>query len=124
VLVLLTDGRASLGTDSVITPSELLREDGVNIFVVGIGQKLNKNELNIIASDPDEHHVVSSKTFVGVNSLVGNIQESSCYGECFAVLFLLRFTFSSVLPCLALTQRCKFCRLFNSRFRTIISLRL
>lgn len=89
VLVLLTDGRASLGTGSVITPSELLRGDGVNIFVIGIGQRLNKNELNIIASDPDDHHVVSSKTFAGVNSLVGNIQESSCYGECFAVLFSL-----------------------------------
>ena len=95
VLVLLTDGKASLGTASVITPSELLHEDGVNIFVIGIGQRLNKNELNIIASDPDDHHVVSSKTFAGVNYLVGNIQESSCYGECFAVLFSLRSTFSS-----------------------------
>ena len=89
VLVLLTDGGASQGTASVVQPSELLREDGVNIFVIGIGQTLNKNELKIIASDPDDYHVISSKTFVGVNSLVGNIQESSCYGECFAVLFSL-----------------------------------
>lgn len=89
VLVLLTDGRANSGTASVIKPSELLREDGVNIFVIGIGQRLNKNELNIIASDPDAYHVVSSKSFAGVNALVGNIQESSCYGEallCYSVL--------------------------------------
>lgn len=87
VLVLLTDGKASKGTASVVQPSELLREDGVNIFVIGIGQQLNKNELDIIASDPDDHHVVSSKSFAGVNSLVRNIQEGSCYGESFSVLF-------------------------------------
>ena len=98
VLVLLTDGRASKGTASVVQPSELLREDGVNIFVIGIGQQLNKNELNIIASDPDGDHVVSSKSFAGVNSLIGNIQESSCYGESFAVLFCVygnRLSFKS-----------------------------
>lgn len=81
VLVLLTDGITSSGTASVIWPSNLLRREGVNIFVIGIGTNINKNELDIIASDPDVDHVVSSKSFAEVNKMVENMGEASCYGE-------------------------------------------
>ena len=81
VLVLLTDGKTSSGTDSIIRPSNLLREEGVNIFVIGIGQNINKNELDIIASDPDSDHVVLPESFDEINTLVENIQEASCYGN-------------------------------------------
>ena len=81
VLVLLTDGRATSGTASVIEPSTMLRRDGVNIFVIGIGKNINENELNIIASDPDADHVVSSGSFTEVNAMVQNIREASCFGE-------------------------------------------
>ncbi|KAL9984678.1 hypothetical protein ACROYT_G007002 [Oculina patagonica] len=94
VLVLLTDGRASSGTASVIEPSRVLRQDGVSIFVIGIGPNINTNELNIIASDPDADHVASSKSFSEVNAMVGNMQEASCYEP--AVLEEEREVMSSV----------------------------
>lgn len=81
VLVLLTDGRTTSGTASLVMPSNALRRDGVNIFVIGIGPRINKEELNIIASDPDADHVVSSESFSEVNAMVENIREASCYGE-------------------------------------------
>ena len=81
VLVLLTDGRTSSGTASVIQPSKLLRREGVNIFVIGIGRSINKKELDIIASDPDADHVVLPKSFEEIHTMVENIREASCYGE-------------------------------------------
>ena len=83
VLVLLTDGRTASGTDSIIQPSNLLRNEGVNIFVIGIGPNINKDELDIIASDPDSDHVILPKSFEEINTLVENIQEASCYGDSF-----------------------------------------
>ena len=81
VLVLLTDGRSTSGTNSVIQPSNVLRQEGVNIFVIGIGKNINKNELDIIASDPDVDHVVCPKTFAEVNTMVERMREASCYGK-------------------------------------------
>ena len=81
VLVLLTDGMSSSGVNSLIEPSNLLRQEGVNIFVIGIGESINKNELNVIASDPDADHVVCPKTFAEVNNMVERMREASCYGK-------------------------------------------
>ena len=83
VLVLLTDGKTTSGTDSIIQPSNLLRNEGVNIFVIRIGPNINENELEIIASDPDSDHVILLKSFEEINTLVENIQEASCYGDSF-----------------------------------------
>ena len=83
VLVLLIDGKTTSGTDSIIQPSNLLRNEGVNIFVIRIGPNINENELEIIASDPDSDHVILLKSFEEINTLVENIQEASCYGDSF-----------------------------------------
>lgn len=82
VLVLLTDGRSTSGMDAIVNSSFLLRQDGVTIFVIGIGKNVNKQELNIIASDPDADHVASSKSFAEIGKMVEKMRESSCYGEC------------------------------------------
>lgn len=81
VLVLLTDGRSTSGMDAIVNSSTLLRQDGVNIFVIGIGKNVNKEELNIIASDPDADHVVYSNTFAEINNMVEKMREYSCYGK-------------------------------------------
>ena len=81
VLVLLTDGKSTSGMGAIVNSSTLLREDGVNIFVIAIGKNINKEELNIIASDPDADHVVSSNTFAEINNMVEKMRESSCYGK-------------------------------------------
>lgn len=81
VLVLLTDGRSTSGIKKVIEQSNLLRQEGVNIFAMGIGRNINNDELNIIASDPDVDHVFYPKTYAEVNSMVEKMREASCYGE-------------------------------------------
>ena len=81
VLVLLTDGRASRGSESVRGPSEVLRADGVSIFVVGIGPSVKLDELNVIASDPDEDHVYWAQSFESVSRDVKLMHEYYCNGE-------------------------------------------
>lgn len=81
MLVLLTDGRSTSGIKKVIEQSNLLRQEGVNIFAMGIGRNINNDELNIIASDPDVDHVFYPKTYAEVNSMVEKMREALCYGE-------------------------------------------
>ena len=87
VLVLLTDGRSTSGIKKVFEQSNLLRQEGVNIFAMGIGRTINKDELNIIASDPDIDHVFCPKTYAEINSMVEKMREASCYGEYYFMVF-------------------------------------
>ena len=71
VLVLLTDGRTASGTDSIIQPSNLLRNEGVNIFVIGTGQEINEDD------------VILPNSFEEIITFEEYIQEASCYGDSF-----------------------------------------
>ena len=72
VLVLLTDGRTSSGTDSIIQPSNLLRNEGVNIFVIGTGQEINEDDV-----------ILRINSFEEIITFEEYIQEASCYGDSF-----------------------------------------
>ena len=69
VLVLLTDGRTSSGTDSIIQPSNLFRNEGVTIFFVRVGPKRNEDEL---------YHVCGE-----ITTLEEDFYEFSCHGDSF-----------------------------------------
>ena len=81
VLVLLTDGRSTSGIEAVVNSSKLLRQEGVSVFAIGIGKNINKQELNIIASEPAADHVACPKTFAEINNMVEKMREASCYGK-------------------------------------------
>ena len=85
VLVLLTDGQASRGSQSIIEPSKKLKDGGVNIFVIGVGGLLKTSELKEIASDPDEDHVhiLNSFSNFGAQQFQERLQKDSCYGKRF-----------------------------------------
>ena len=76
VLIVLTDGRAQ---DSVRDPAKKLRDMGVHIISVGVGDA-DYDELEEIASDPDNETVFTS-SFDSVVSLTGSILEDVCKGE-------------------------------------------
>ncbi|EDO40688.1 predicted protein, partial [Nematostella vectensis] len=54
VLIVLTDGRSS---DKVEAPSKALKDEGVVIFAVGVGDQIDPSELNVMASDSKSDHV-------------------------------------------------------------------
>lgn len=76
ILIVLTDGRAQ---DSVSEPAEDLRDVGVHIISVGVGNA-DHHELEEIASDPDDDNVFTT-SFDSVVNLAGSILEDVCKGE-------------------------------------------
>ena len=76
ILIVLTDGRAQ---DQVDDPSRRLRDMGVHIIAVGVGDADNK-ELEEIASDPDDENVFTT-SFDSIVNLAGSILEDVCKGE-------------------------------------------
>ena len=76
VLVVLTDGKS---LDSVTTPSRLLREMGVQIISVGVGDAVYE-ELADMASEPDSDNIYDV-TFESLGSLTGSLLDSVCKGK-------------------------------------------
>ena len=76
ILIVLTDGRAH---DSVASPAQQLRDMGVHIIAVGVGNA-DYQELQEIATDPDNENVFTA-TFDSVVKLTGSILEDVCKGE-------------------------------------------
>ena len=52
VIVVITDGE-STDTDKLEQEAALLKEAGVTIYMVGVGEKVNAAELNSVATGPD-----------------------------------------------------------------------
>ena len=76
VLVVLTDGQSQ---DSVTVPSQRLRDLGVKIISVGVGNAVF-SELADMASNPDSENIFNV-TFDSLNNLIGSLLDSVCKGE-------------------------------------------
>lgn len=74
ILVLMTDGQSE---DPVIEPAQKLRDAGVIIYAVGVGNNYVMAELNIIATDPDSEHVLTAD-FSNLDPVVKRIKDSAC----------------------------------------------
>lgn len=55
VMVLLTDGHTNAGIDPVVA-AQAAKDDGIEIFAMGVGSGVNEVELKQIASDPVDGH--------------------------------------------------------------------
>ncbi|KAK3721427.1 hypothetical protein QZH41_020681, partial [Actinostola sp. cb2023] len=76
-LIVLTDGDS---IDNVKDPAQKLRDLGVTIYAVGIGSKINEDELKEMATDPDADHVFTSG-FNNLGTIVQAIKDKVCQGE-------------------------------------------
>jgi hypothetical protein len=77
VLVILTDGQSNSG---VGWPARQLKNSGVVIFSVGIGQSLSMQELRVMASDPVNQHVMTLDNFSQLSWLAGRMSSRTCNG--------------------------------------------
>ena len=66
--------------DDVSGPSQILRASGVTVLSVGIGNRTDKYQLSLTASDPDEEHVFLVNTDENLGSIIPKIVEASCKG--------------------------------------------
>ncbi len=85
VLVVLTDGKSQ---DSVTVPSRHLRDIGVHIISVGVGDAVY-SELADMASEPDSENIYNV-TFASLGNLIGSLLDSVCKGEQYFSMLILR----------------------------------
>ena len=82
VLFVLTDGRSNRQNYMPANESRLLKNDGVEIFVFGIGSQVNDHELIAIASQPIHTHKFRVETFNDLSSLSHLITSELCCIVC------------------------------------------
>ena len=78
--MILTDGRSNTG--HVSGPARQLKNSGVVIFSVGIGQSVSQQELRVMASDPADQHVIMLGNFTELESLSEKMSSQTCNGKC------------------------------------------
>ncbi|XP_046844438.1 uncharacterized protein LOC124438363 isoform X2 [Xenia sp. Carnegie-2017] len=83
VLVILTDGQSE---GNVNNPTRLLKNSGIVIFSVGIGLSINKQELEDMASDPPEEHVVMLNSFTQLSKLSSKLSSRTCNASSFLLI--------------------------------------
>lgn len=79
VLLILTDGYSS---GQVSGPARQLKNSGVVIFSVGIGQSFSMQELRVMASDPVNQHVITLGNFTELEHLAEQMSAQTCNGRC------------------------------------------
>lgn len=79
MLIVLTDGKSS---DSITAPAQRLRDTGVTIFAVGIGNGYEIGQLRDMATDPDSQHVYKAD-FNNLDTVIKSIKDRACMGKLF-----------------------------------------
>jgi hypothetical protein len=85
VLVILTDGQSNSG--QVGWPARQLKNSGVVIFSVGIGE-ISRQELETMASYPINEHVFTLDNFSQLSWLAGRMSSQTCNGMIVLLLCL------------------------------------
>ena len=73
-LVLLTDGPSN---DDIKMPSKWVRDNGVEIFVVGLGKGYDEKQVREIASRPSDEHIIY-KEYDDLRTSVQEIRNKVC----------------------------------------------
>ena len=81
ILLIVTDGASNSGINKLRVPVEELRSMKVNIFSVGVGQNLNRAELEFMASDPKASHLFYVRNMAELPQLLHTLASSSCQGK-------------------------------------------
>jgi hypothetical protein len=73
-LVLLTDGPSN---DDVKMPSKWIRDNGVEVFVIGLGKGYNEGQIQDMASVPSDRHIMY-KDYDGLKNSIQEVRNKVC----------------------------------------------
>ena len=76
VVLVITDGESL--QDSVTEPARRLRENGVEIFSIGVGDEINLLELQDMATDPDQSHVFQVGGYNAISGITSVVLKDIC----------------------------------------------
>ena len=81
MLLIVTDGASSGRIQSLQIPVSELRAMKVNIFSVGVGRNLIRDELRFMASEPKDSHLFFVRNMAELPKLLHTLAKSSCQGK-------------------------------------------
>lgn len=86
LLVVVTDGQTTPlnnmeGMELLKAPTENLKTAGVHIIAVGVGTMVNDEELNFMATDPDNENVLHIDNYDKLLNMVNAISRAVCPGN-------------------------------------------
>ena len=77
IAVIITDGRSEPDPTRTIPEANNLKQSGVTIIAVGIGNQVDRNELRGIATNPDRD-VIVAQNFVDLQRQLGSLLDRAC----------------------------------------------
>ncbi|KAK7493781.1 hypothetical protein BaRGS_00014922 [Batillaria attramentaria] len=77
IAIVVTDGKSNNPGDTVAA-AQKARASGIHVMAIGVGNGVDDNELNAIASDPDSQNVYKAATFDSLKTLQGLLAAKAC----------------------------------------------
>ena len=59
ILILLTDGGSNVNASQTVANAQALKQSGTSIYVVAMGDQVNMEEVNAIATEANEKYVLT-----------------------------------------------------------------
>ncbi|XP_060600216.1 uncharacterized protein LOC132753729 isoform X4 [Ruditapes philippinarum] len=77
VVIVVTDGQ-STNRPSTLAEAKNLQATGAQVFTVGVGSGVDKSELNAVATDPDNTHVLTVTDFSKLQQITASLNNKAC----------------------------------------------
>ena len=78
VLFLVTDGTATINVSRTQTEAELAKDAGIQIYTIGVTERVDQRQLEMIASFPPEMHFYYVPDFFMLENVVRDLTLSAC----------------------------------------------
>ena len=82
VAIVVTDGMSNVNSGQTIPEAENVRGDGIIVFAVGIGRRINMAELNAMASSPNFVSLLRDFNVLEFQSLQRILSVEACRSKC------------------------------------------
>ena len=76
--IIVTDGYSGIGTEVVNEKANLLKNRGIEMFAIGVTNRMKEEELKILSSEPVKHHLFRLTNSKAVKEIVDSIVKQVC----------------------------------------------
>ena len=81
VAVVITDGRSNINASLTIPSALAVREEGATVYSIGVGSNIDMEELQAIASSPENVRLIDNFDVQEFQGLRSRITADACLGE-------------------------------------------
>lgn len=82
VAIVMTDGQSNVNVSGTVPEAKRAKELGVRMFVIGLTENVNSDELRAMSSHPIDQHYFTRSSYSLVQSVVSNLVWNVCQGTC------------------------------------------